>query len=334
MSFDIKYKIMQLTSTKSPEYSEAMKIYIQSIDIAQKTSTNEIGYWINNNNKFPLGDLLFFVLMSNDNVIGYAELSYIKSTRILIIDYILVDDKYNSNSAFYTFYWLIINYLNNANIDYDFMTKEILCKFDNTNLYRSEIKMYELENFKVANCLYIQPQLETNNMESEKEALLMIYQKSIDTHTLKSDTYLSIVETIYMYYQTWDRPFLKDKEESTYYNKYERYLNNISESISVNGYVIMNGYPQKQSSSSNDKSIPSKSVPTIRNALFYTALILIFTIGVLSFSKILNIELATIAIVTVAILFVTLSFIALSDSKAAQIIKSLPIFSKLFALLK
>ena len=59
MDFDIKYKIVQLTSTKSPEYSQAMKIYIQSIDMAQKTSTNEIGYWINNNDRFSFGNLLF-----------------------------------------------------------------------------------------------------------------------------------------------------------------------------------------------------------------------------------------------------------------------------------
>ena len=93
------------------------------------------------------------------------------------------------------------------------------------------------------------------------------------------------------------------------------------------------GYIKKHSYSSDDKSIPSKT-KSIQNALIYTIIVIILVLGVLFFAKELNVQLTTIALVSVAVVFIVFSFVALSDSKAAKIIKNLPVFSKLFALLK
>ena len=332
MNNNVDYKLMRLTSSKCSEYFEAMKIYTQSVEYIQKTSTNEIKYWIDHFKKFALGDLFFFVLLSNDIVIGYAELAYIKKSRTLLIDYIAIDKQYNSNSAFYSFYWLIVDYINKQVLDYDFITKEILCKYDSTKIYLSEIKMYELENFKVANCLYVHPMLEKTNEESEKESLLMIYQKVLGLSQIKNNTYISIVKTVYLYYQAWDDPFIDISEKQDYLKKYEGYLSMITSSLNEE-YVIMNGYNKKHSYSSDDKSIPSKT-KSIQNALIYTIIVIIVVLGVLFFAKELNVQLTTIALVSVAVVFIVFSFVALSDSKAAKIIKNLPVFSKLFALLK
>ena len=333
MDGSVVYKLMLLTSSKSQEFIDAMRIYTQSIEHIQKTNTSEIKHWVDHCKKFPLGNLLFFVLLSNDVVIGYAELAYIKSRRIVIIDYITIDKQYNTNGAFYSFYWLIIDHINRLGLDYDFITKEILCKYDSTNLYLSEIKMYEMENFKVANCLYIQPLLEKTNDESEKESLLMIYQKAIESRCLKNTTYLSIVSTLYLYYQTWDEPFVSASEKQDYISNFQNYLDKIKEDIDAGESVTLNGYPKKHSFSSDDKCIPSKN-RSVQNALIYTIIIIVIAFCVLFFAKELNIELTTIAIVCIAVIFIFLSFVALSDSKAAKIIKNLPVFSKLFALLK
>ena len=66
----------------------------------------------------------------------------------------------------------------------------------------------------------------------------------------------------------------------------------------------------------------------------YTIIVIIVVLGVLFFAKELNVQLTTIALVSVAVVFIVFSFVALSDSKAAKIIKNLPVFSKLFELLK
>ena len=60
MNNNVDYKLMRLTSSKCSEYFEAMKIYTQSVEYIQKTSTNEIKYWIDHYKKFALGDLFVF----------------------------------------------------------------------------------------------------------------------------------------------------------------------------------------------------------------------------------------------------------------------------------
>lgn len=330
------YKLKRLIDTKTEDYFEALKIYAQNVTYDQKTNTNEIAYWINNAENFPNCVPLFFALLLNNKVIGYAELAYLEKSRILAIDYIILDNRYKSNSAFYTFYSLIINYIDELGLDYDFITKEILCRYNQTKIHKEDIRIYELENFKVINSLYIHPQLEINNIESRKEALLMLYQKDRAYTELKRETYLSIVKAIYFqYYEAWDAPFWKDfDEKNTNHNGLERNLKEVAENIEKSN-ILLNGYPMAYTTSSDNALIPeNSSQKNLKKSFVYASIILAFTFLVLFFAKELNVQLTSIAIVAVAILFVVLTFVALSDSKAAQIIEKLPVFSKIYALLK
>ncbi|MEH2960577.1 hypothetical protein [Candidatus Merdisoma sp. JLR.KK006] len=332
----LKYRLKPLIDTKSDEFYNALRIYSQNITHDQKTNTNEITYWINHIENFSGCTPFFFALLLNNQVIGYAELAYIKEVRILAIDYIVLDNQYKSNSAFYAFYHLIINYIDKLGIDYDFITKEILCRFNQTKIHKEDIRIYELENFKVINALYIHPQLETNNAESRKEALLMLYQKDQANFELKSETYMSLVKAIYFqYYEIWDAPFWKNCDESN--TNHDNLIKNIEEINATieNSKILLNGYPMAFSTSSDRAVIPENlSQKYIKKSFIYASIILVLTFLILFFSKELNIQLTTIAIVAIAILFVILTFVALSDSKAAKIIEKLPVFSKLFALLK
>lgn len=335
IDIQLKYKLKRLTDTKSDEFHNALRIYSQNITYDPKTNTNEIAYWINHIESFSGCTPFFFALFLNNQIIGYAELAYIKEARILAIDYIVIDNQYKSNSAFYAFYHLIINYFDRLGIDYDFITKEILCRFNQTKIHKEDIRIYELENFKVINALYIHPQLETNNAESRKEALLMLYQKDQTYYELKSETYISIVKAIYFqYYEIWDAPFWKNHDElNTNHENLVKDLEEICTTIE-DGKVLLNGYPIAFSTSSDRASIPENSQKTIKKSFIYASIILMLTFLILFFSKELNVQLTTIAIVSLAILFVILTFIALSDNKATKIIEKLPVFSKLFALLK
>lgn len=330
----LNYEIVHLTDTSSTYYHEALRVYCQTITYDQKTNTNEIAYWVNHSNDFPNCKPLFFALILNNMVIGYAEWAYLVSNRILIIDYIILDSQYKSNSAFFAFFSLIINYIDSLGYDYDFITKEILCQYTQTQLHKEDIKKYELENFKVINSLYMHPQLEIGNWESNKEALLMIYQKEMQSMNFKKETYLSIVDSIYFkYYEIWDKPFWNSIDEETQNhialikNKETIEENIGSENIVLNGYPIL--------ATSGRPLIPeNQPQKNINRSLIYAIFILIMTFLTLFFSKELNVELTSIAFVALAIIFIMLTFVALSDSKAAKIIEKLPVFSKLFALLK
>lgn len=330
----LNYKLVHLTDTTSVHYHQALKVYSQTISYDQKTNTSEITYWINHIDDFPDCVPLFFALTLNNKVIGYAELAYIICNRILAIDYIILDNQYKSSSAFFAFYSLIIHYIDSLEYDYDFITKEILCEYTQTKMHEVDIKKYELENFKVANCLYMHPQLEVGNIESRKEALLMIYQKDVLNINLKKETYLAIVDAIYFkYYEVWDKPFWNSTdEEMQNHMSLVRNKAIIEENINADS-ILLNGYPITVSS--NRSLIPeNQPQKSINRSLFYVSCVLAFTFITLFFAKELSVEITSIAVVAIAIVFVVLVFVALSDSKAAKIIEQLPVFSKIFALLK
>ena len=121
--FSINYELVRLKDSSDKDFQNALKIYRSSTPHEQKTNSSEIVYWVDNQREFGIGELFFFGLKVNGVVVGYAELAYVKNERVLIIDYINLDQNYRSNSNFYTFYALIINYINNrpiATIFYSF----------------------------------------------------------------------------------------------------------------------------------------------------------------------------------------------------------------------
>lgn len=272
----------------------------------------------------------------NNKIIGYAEIAFIQNSRILIIDYIVLDPIYKSNSAFYWFYSLIIKYFDSRSLDYDFITKEILCRYYETYIHKEDICIYELENYKVINCLYVQPQLEEGNIESDKEALLMIYQRGTTNSKLKKEAYLNIVSTIYKnYYYHWDLPFNpRDEDRHVLLARSEENLEIISKSIKKD-LIQLNGYPFRSTSSSDHAVIPEENNrKNFKIAIICTCIIVILVVGVLTALRILNFDTKSTLIVGTSIVFVVIVFAVLLNEKNLETIKKIPIISKLFELLK
>ena len=65
----LKYKLIHLTDTKTDEFIHAIRIYSQNITYDQKTSTNEITYWVNHIDAFNGCIPFFFALLLNSQVI-------------------------------------------------------------------------------------------------------------------------------------------------------------------------------------------------------------------------------------------------------------------------
>lgn len=330
--FIINYELLRFRKSTDKDFMDALRIYRSSTPHEQKTNSSEIIYWVDHQNSFGPGELFFFGLKANGVVVGYAELSYVKEERILIIDYINLEQNYKSNSHFYAFYTLIINYVNNESIDYDYITKEVLCRYNETHIHKEDISLYELENFKVVNGLYIQPLLERNNVESIKEALIMLYTRAGLCQILKKDAYLHIVEVIYNYYYCWDREFLNDDERVSSKKQSEENLVTISNSI-TNDTVTLNGYPFKFSSSANGTEIPSKKSRNFILALIFLIIFVALVISVLYFLSQYGFE--TKAVVTISIPFILCFSLALIvlDKDNLKVFRKISIL-QLFGLLK
>jgi hypothetical protein len=276
---------------------------------------------------------MFFGLFSNDTIIGYAEIAHIRNERLIIMDYMVVDNKYMSNSSFSTFFFLLLGYFVKNDIDYDYILTEILVKFNDTETKVDIIRLFENEDFKVINALYIQPCLEISNLESNKEALLMIYQRNSSKPSIKKETYFRIVNSIYFdHYCTWDYPFfLNDQERNENYNKlksdFEKIKSSICQEILSDEEIKLNGYKNKLIR--NNTLPPVSNTKAIRGALIYTFIAVILIMLILFFLKELKMELVTVVAVTITILFVIFSFLYIIDQKSAKILDKIPILSKI-----
>jgi len=331
----ITYRLKRFMSSTDIGYSDALRVYTSCIPHEAKTSTNEISYWVDHaKEKSDIADLIFLGFYSNDTIIGYAEIAYIKNERLIIMDYMVIESKYMSNSSFSTFFFLLLGYFVKNDIDYDHIVTEILVKFNDTDTKVDIIRLFENEDFKVINTLYIQPCLETSNLESNKEALLMIYQRNSSRASIKKETYFRIVKSIYFdHYHTWDNAFYSnDQERNDSYNKLltdlEKVKSSTNEELSPDEEIRLNGYKNKLVR--NNALPPASSTKAIKNALIFTFVATILIMLILFFLKELNMEYTTVGAVSIAILFVIFSFIYLIDKKSGKILEKIPILSNIF----
>lgn len=333
MANSMNYELIRFKKSSDIGFIEALKIYQQSISHDQKTNSSEIVYWVDNLKKFTYGELFFFGLRLNNLIIGYAELAYIAQNRIVIIDYIVLDASYGTNSSFYTFYTLILSYLSEHSFDYDFITKEILCRYNEAHIHKQDVSLYELENFKVVNCLYIQPQLEKNNIESAKEALVMLYIRATASMNLKKEAYMNIVSTIYDYYYFWDYPFCTEDDK---FERKECAISNkkiISNSI-IEESIRLNGYPFKYHASSEGLVIPTKNKHNLLIAFLCVFMMALLIIGTMYASKKLGFETKSIFYIGFAEVVTFLLFLILIDKNVLLILQKLPFLSKVCKLLE
>lgn len=331
----INYSLDLFETSTDEKFIEALDVYRRSISRTVKTNTNEIVWTVDNRKQFSQSYPYFFGLELNNNVIGYAEVAYLNRTRYITIDYILIDAQYRTHSAFYSFFMLIIEYFNSIKLDYDYIGIEILTDGDK-KASPEEISVLELEGFKVVNELYIQPNLENNNFESNHEAVLMIYQRNLFSSTISKKSYCDIVHSIYFdYYHEWDCNFCKNAIEqgNNFKNLKENYEKIVS-SISQDE-IVLNGYPFKSMSSEN-KIIPKESTinKKLWQALFFVLAFSVIFLGVILGIKQLQIELTIAIIIFIVLIFIWLSFLSFSENKAFRILSKIPIISKFFEQLK
>lgn len=327
----LSYSLKVFQNSADDKFMDALDVYVRTVPRNEKTNTNEIIWCMDNSKNFEKFTLFFLGLELNNKIIGYAEIAFIKRTRYITIDYLSIDEKYKTHSAFYTFLLLIVEYFSNIKLDYDFIGIELLTD-DNGVILKEELSELELEGFRVVNTLYIQPCLELNNYDSQHEALLLVYQRNTMNKKMSKNTYLDIIYSIYFdYYFEWDKHFFANEEDSNKsYNKLKQSYEKIRSSLS-DELITLNGYPFTKMSGEN-KVIPNeKNInKKLWQALFFAMIFGCFALALILIIKKLNVELAIVCVVFVLILFTWLAFLSFSENKAYKILTNLPILSKLF----
>lgn len=202
----INFGLKRFESSKDKDFNKALMIYNDAIPVDTKTRTNEIIYFADHCKIQPNREMFFFGLYVNSIVVGFIEAGYLKNTKTIIIDYIVLKDEYHLNSVFYPLFSLLQRYFSEQLIDYNYIVTEVSTKTKEESVDSESFfsrKMLQIEDFRLVKALYFQPKLGIRNEESNFAFQLMI-KSSQPLTILKKSTYLDIVQDIFLeHYQAW-----------------------------------------------------------------------------------------------------------------------------------
>lgn len=280
------YRIKLFTSSRDEGYIEALTIYSDYTPLSVKTDTSDITYWIDRyNQKFSEDKFFVFGLYEDDSIIGFSQLVYFKHIKLIMIDYMAIDEKRRANSAFYSFTELIRHELKDLRLDINFIVTEI--EYDTSKRKPTEngtimIRLLKQSGFGVLKAEYFQPKLGFNNTESAPCAVLMIDVRNTNNFISK-ESYLKIVHTIYFnHYLRWYTPLLLNKEElSSYKKELDKLYIGIENQLSNKDKIDINGY----------KNIFDNQMPMdlekkgMKFGVFSFIIILLATIFIMSIAK-------------------------------------------------
>lgn len=212
------FKIKRFQASEDKDFIKALKIYNDTIPVETKTDTNEIVSFVDKN-KSGSREMFFFGLYYNNEIIGYIESAYLQETKVIMIDYITLKTEFNLNGIFYPLFSLFQQFFSENLIDYDYIITEISVRTIDESVDKESYfsrKLLRIEDFKIIDIPYPQPQLGANNFESNFDLRLMI--KSLNPiKSLKTDTLLSIVKDIYFnHYYDWYKNFMTEDETKSY----------------------------------------------------------------------------------------------------------------------
>jgi hypothetical protein len=230
-----KFAIKRVAKSTDEDYIMSLKIYNETTPNNIKTDTNEITIWLNRKEPNNAFELLLFILYLDEKIVGFAMMSYIKRTRIVIIDYIALYDYYRINAIYFPYISLLQNYLYENNFDVTYIINEVSNKDNGENIDKESRllkKIFCLEGFAKIEAKYYTPPLGTKNHESSFEAFLYI-KSNDELNKISKSTYIDIISSIYYdYFLTWyEAIFLDPARSCEYKHKLDSYYETIVDSI-------------------------------------------------------------------------------------------------------
>ncbi len=279
-NYENYFLLKPITRSTDEDYLKALQIYVEETPKEIRTNTNEISHWLDKKSTNKTFEMLVFVLLLDTKVVGFSQLTYLKSQQVVILDYISLKQPYRENSVFLVFLSMMQNYLAECNKEITYYIAEIGNK-DNGKYIDRESAFYKriicLEGYGQVMSNYYNLPLGIDNHESEFEALM--YLKTNDTIAyISKDTFLSIVHAIcYEYYFVWYSEFMDSEESNLYKTKLDKYYSSI-EKHNCEVTRISITYPECPLFFSNTVTKTSGVFPAKRKSSYSHIPILVFAI--------------------------------------------------------
>lgn len=245
------YRIKLVTSIKDKDLTEALNIYLHTVDENSETSTSQIRDYIQN--KYDDNRKMFFyILYVNDIVVGFAEYGYLPQSEILLIDYICTNPR--NHTYFYNFYHMLFEdistILKKKNYFIKYIITELSLKKDNENKYIDVDSNYfrqllTMEDFKILRTPYYQPYFnikhELSIMEFNiaiKPLLNGLFPKTI----LDENFYYEVMTDIYMnHYASWYEKYMNPEQVNSFFsNLLKRLKKEFTGKIQIDNITLVN----------------------------------------------------------------------------------------------
>jgi hypothetical protein len=222
MAPPLEYRVIALNDPPSSQevYDAAMKVYRESFDYSVATNEAEIAYWSSNYNSEynSTGDRVYFYALVRQNLVcGFAMTSYVKSSRILIVEYLAVSEGERNMSSLHHFFHGIEQHLANNALVTDFVVVEHLIyqkQDDHYNYSMRLLNLYVYFGFSIVDMDYVTPNFLNDVDQGSSPAYLLILpvRRNLGSrrqnYDLNSSKIQEIVICVFNWYERWYRPFL------------------------------------------------------------------------------------------------------------------------------
>ncbi len=283
MNYENRFVLKPISKSSDDDYIKALQIYMEETPKEIRTNSNEITYWLDKKTTTSPFEMMIFVLYLDDILIGFSQITYIKSQQIAILDYISLKSPYRVNSVFLVFLNMIQNYIISSGKQITYYIAEIGNKDKGANIDR-ESAFYKrvicLENYGQVMSKYYNFPLGIDNYESEFESLM--YLKTNDNIAyINKETFTSIVKAIcYEYYYIWYSEFLNDEEKEVYRNKLDKCFNDITKQTTESDRINIE-YPKCPLFYQDNSSKTSGAVPVKINKKYTITPLLLIAVVIL-----------------------------------------------------
>jgi len=246
---EILCKVKRIKNATDGDFLKALKIYQKQVNSCIKTEENQIIQYISKKSQTTSREMIFYSLVCNDIVIGYAEIGILFKTKTFFIDYFVLDSLYQNNAYFYICYNLVIQDLLSIKKYADF--KYIIVEnYVGLNENINEVfckKCLSLENYKIIDIGYKQPGLFIDGDDSVVDCQLLIKETSQvgNLKDISKSLMLNILKDIfYNHYCEWFSHFFNEEEYKTYVKAVEKIYKNIEsktkDKIETRNYTYIN----------------------------------------------------------------------------------------------
>ena len=322
-----KYSVKEIKSSSEDAFAEAIAIYAMHTPPALRTDTREIGHWLDFYNKTFEDRFHILTFYVNRNLAGFCQLVYLKSSNIVAIDYITIDEKYRGGfNVFFEFAEHVKSFVRRNYPNYSYISAEIAplegspSSDDEDSRYgMSLMRLLKMLRFGVVNAPYIQPQLGCDNPGTELRGALMLYPKPING-SLPKESYMKMVKSIYYdHYVRWYGVH-GEKYQSEYKSGIDKLYRKMESDVKKDK-IIVNGL--KHSSDGSPTVEVKHKKTSVGDFLLPMAVMLLLLAATLAIGKLFSVNQVFLFVALLVVATLSFAFSAPQNAKSMTVFKEL-----------